>query len=64
MPGMKGTELRERLEAFRPGLRTLYMSGYTSSMIVHHGVLDEGVHFLNKPFTMSELSQSVRRAFE
>jgi two-component system, cell cycle sensor histidine kinase and response regulator CckA len=64
MPGMKGTELRERLEAFRPGLRTLYMSGYTTSMIVHHGVLDEGVHFLNKPFTMSELSLSVRRAFE
>jgi two-component system, cell cycle sensor histidine kinase and response regulator CckA len=64
MPGMKGTELRERLESIRPGIKTLYMSGYTSAVIVNQGVLDEGIHFIHKPFGMAELSLSVRLAME
>ena len=60
MPGMNGAELRDRIEAIRPGIKVLFMSGYTSKVIVHHGVLEEGVNFLQKPFTMKDLARMVR----
>jgi len=60
MPGMNGKELADRLRASHPGLRTLFMSGYTADIIAHHGVLDEGVQFLQKPFSMNSLAQKVR----
>ena len=54
MPGMSGPRLRDRIEAIRPGIKVLFMSGYTSNVIVHHGVLEEGVHFIQKPFSMND----------
>ena len=47
-----------------PETKTLYMSGYTSDVIAHHGVLDEGVNFIQKPFSRSDLSLRVREALE
>jgi signal transduction histidine kinase/ActR/RegA family two-component response regulator len=64
MPGMNGKELGERLRASRPGLKCIFMSGYTASVIAHHGVLDEGVAFLQKPFTVENLAAKVREALE
>ena len=62
MPGMKGPELRDRINALRPGIKVLFMSGYTSNVIVHHGVLGEGVRFIHKPFSMQDLAAKVRDA--
>ena len=60
MPEMNGRQLAERLLAGRPGLKCLYMSGYTADVIAHHGVLEEGVQFIQKPFSMKELAAKVR----
>jgi two-component system cell cycle sensor histidine kinase/response regulator CckA len=60
MPGMSGTQLRERFDAIRPGVKVLFMSGYTTDVIVHHGVLAEGVDFIQKPFNMKDLANKVR----
>lgn len=64
MPGMNGRELYEKSAVVRPDLKVLYMSGYTDNVIVHHGVLDEGVNFLQKPFTVLSLTQKVRRVLD
>ncbi|NLI82893.1 MAG: PAS domain S-box protein [Deltaproteobacteria bacterium] len=64
MPEMNGKELAERVLSFHPGLKCLFMSGYTTNVIAHHGVLDEGVHFVQKPFSMKELAGAVRSALE
>ncbi len=62
MPEMKGPELRDRINAIRQGIKVLFMSGYTSNVIVHHGVLEEGVRFIHKPFSMQDLAGKVRDA--
>ena len=62
MPEMNGLELAEKLESLRPGLKRLFMSGYTANVIARHGVLDEGVHFLQKPFLSNNLATKVREA--
>ncbi|MDI6726616.1 MAG: PAS domain S-box protein [Smithellaceae bacterium] len=62
MPVMSGRDLWQRLCALRPGLKCLYMSGYTANVIAHRGVLDEGVHFLQKPFSLDALAGKVREA--
>ncbi len=64
MPEMNGREPQKRIAAFHPGLRCLFMSGYTANVIVHHGVLDEGVQFLQKPFTIESLAGRVRETLE
>jgi signal transduction histidine kinase len=60
MPGMSGRDVAQAVTPLRPGLQVLYMSGYTDSAIVHHGVLDEGTAFLQKPFSSAELTAKVR----
>ncbi len=60
MPRRSGSELAAELRARRPGLRVLFMSGYTSNVIARHGVLEEGEHFLQKPFAMRALAEKVR----
>ena len=62
MPGLSGRALAERLKVNRPRLKTLYMSGFTDNAIVHHGVLDRDVAFLQKPFTPQSLAAAVRAA--
>ena len=64
MPEMNGRELTGRLAGLRPGLKFLYTSGYSADIIEHHGVLDEGVHFVQKPFSLATLSAGVRRALD
>ncbi|MCP4579070.1 MAG: PAS domain S-box protein [Deltaproteobacteria bacterium] len=60
MPGMNGKELFTKASEKRPDLRVLYMSGYTGNVISRHGVLDEGVQFIQKPFTFHGLATRVR----
>ncbi len=60
MPEMSGRDLWRRLRAERPHLKCLFMSGYTANVISHHGVLDEGVHFLQKPFSRETLAVKLR----
>lgn len=59
MPESKRAPLIDRL-ALRPGLPLLYMSGYADDAVVHHGVLEEGVPFLQKPFTLQALAPKLR----
>ena len=62
MPRMSGRELRSRIESLRPGIACLYMSGYTANVMASQGVLEEGVHFLQKPFDAAALARKVREA--
>jgi PAS domain S-box-containing protein len=62
MPEMNGQELAERLQVIQPTLKCLFMSGYTANMIAHRGILDEGIHFISKPFKMNDLAKAVRAA--
>ncbi len=60
MPEMNGRDLAKNLLSIYPDIRRLFMSGYTANVIAHHGVLDEGVHFIQKPFSMSDLGVKLR----
>jgi PAS domain S-box-containing protein len=60
MPGMSGPVLVEKLRKMCPELKVLFMSGYTDNVIVHHGVLDPGTPFIQKPFNINEILQKVQ----
>jgi CheY-like chemotaxis protein len=60
MPEMNGRRLAEAVESICPEIKVLYMSGYTADVIVHHGVLDKGLHFIEKPFSIRELAAKIR----
>ncbi len=64
MPDMNGRELVNLMTTHYPELKTLYMSGYTGDVIAHHGVLEEGVNFLQKPFSLHSLASKVREVLD
>jgi len=64
MPEMNGRDLVERLAPLRPSMAIIYMSGYTDTVVVHHGGLDPGAAFLQKPFTPSALVGKVRQLLD
>jgi DNA-binding response OmpR family regulator len=61
MPGMNGKELSERLKVSRPGLKVLFVSGYTANVISHGGVIDHGIAYMPKPFSPDGLAAKVRK---
>jgi two-component system sensor histidine kinase EvgS len=61
---MNGRELSERLQVLYPDLKCLFMSGYTADTIGHHGVLEDDIHFIQKPFSRRDLAKTVRKALD
>ncbi|HEY6097510.1 MAG TPA: PAS domain S-box protein, partial [Candidatus Deferrimicrobium sp.] len=64
MPGMNGGELAKQLILHRPGMRVLFTSGYTEDVIVHHGVLNDEISFLGKPYSPSLLAKKIREVLD
>jgi len=64
MPGMSGKELFDHLKEILPGIKVIYMSGYMDNAIMHHGVLDKGVQFIQKPFSLSSFMSKVQEVLE
>ncbi|MFO7860955.1 MAG: response regulator [Desulfosalsimonas sp.] len=60
MPEMTGRDLAERLQGIRPDMKCLFMSGYTADVIAHQGVLNKGVNFIQKPFSLNDLAKKIR----
>jgi signal transduction histidine kinase/CheY-like chemotaxis protein len=61
MPDMNGRELAHQIQEQHPKLDVLYMSGYTANVIAHHGVLEKGVNFIQKPFSLDELARKIEK---
>jgi signal transduction histidine kinase/ActR/RegA family two-component response regulator len=64
MPDINGRDLAEQVLKLRPGLPVLYMTGFTRNAVVHNGMLDPGVNFMAKPFTVDQLAAKVREALD
>ena len=64
MPGMSCSELSKHLKSPHPKMKVLYMSGYTDNAIVRHGVLEKGINYIQKPFTMEGLARKVREVLD
>jgi len=64
MPEMNGRGLAKNILSLYPHLKCLFMSGYTANVIAHHGVLDEGVNFIQKPFAKQDLAIKVREVLD
>ena len=64
MPGMSGNDLAKQITQIHPDIQTLFMSGYTANVIAHQGILDEGVNFIEKPFSINDLGQKIREVLK
>jgi YesN/AraC family two-component response regulator len=64
MPRLSGGDLAYILENKIPHMKTLYMSGYTDNTIVHHGILNNGIPFLQKPFDINDVCKKVREVLD
>lgn len=64
MPEMNGRDLTNNIKIQHPDLKVLYMSGYTANVIAHRGILDSGVHFIQKPFTKTEFGTMIRKVID
>jgi CheY-like chemotaxis protein len=64
MPEMNGRDLYDKIASIHPEIEVLYMSGYTSDIIAHHGILDKGINFLQKPFTVQSLTEKIRQVLK
>jgi len=64
MPGLNGRKLADEAIRRRPGLKVLFMTGYTSNAIVHNGMLDPGVALISKPFTTSQLAAKIEQVLK
>jgi two-component system cell cycle sensor histidine kinase/response regulator CckA len=64
MPGMNGSQLKERIQNLIPDLKVLFMSGYTADAVAHRGILDGDIHFLQKPFSIQSLAEKVREVLD
>jgi CheY-like chemotaxis protein len=64
MPGMSGREVAQAVTSMRPDTHVVYMSGYTGSVIDHHGILEQGTAFLQKPFTAEDLTRTIRKLLD
>lgn len=64
MPGMSGRDLAENLKFKKPNMKILYISGYTDNAIVHHGILDSSIPFLQKPFTINDICKKIREVLD
>jgi YesN/AraC family two-component response regulator len=62
MPEMNGRDFTTQVNSLYPDIKTLFMSGYTSDVIVRHGILEKGVHYIQKPFSITDLGIKVRKA--
>jgi len=64
MPVMNGKELSAKLQLLRPGMKTLFVSGYSADIISRRGVIEAGVHFLQKPVSIASLTAKVREILD
>ncbi len=64
MPRMRGGELANELQKIRPGLRVMFMSGYTDDSVIRQGILEDGIPFLQKPFSAEALAGKVREVLD
>ena len=64
MPGMNGREVADAVTALNPQIRCLFMSGYTADVLAPHGVLDDQVHLIDKPFTLQTISKKIREVLD
>ncbi len=64
MPAMNGKELAERIKTIIPGIKTIFMSGYTVNVVAHRSILDEGVNFIQKPFDVKTLGIAIREVLD
>lgn len=64
MPEMNGRDLAQRILELKPGMKCIFTSGYTANVIAHHGVLDQGVNFIQKPFAVNDLARKIRETLD
>jgi two-component SAPR family response regulator len=64
MPGMNGREMADKIREQYPDIKSIYMSGYTANVIEQHGVLDNDINFVQKPFTKNGLYDIIRKTLD